>query len=60
MSEQASTQLPLETVLEAWPLSPGAHGGERSLLELGFEIEAAQPFRRIQDRIPTRSRELAV
>jgi amidase len=27
----------------------GAHGDERTLLELAFEIEAARPFRRIQD-----------
>lgn len=26
------------------------HGDERTLLELAFELEAAQPFRRIQDQ----------
>ncbi|MDF1821739.1 MAG: amidase [Alcanivoracaceae bacterium] len=26
----------------------GAHGGERTLLELAYELEAARPFRRIQ------------
>ena len=26
----------------------GAHGDEKTLLELAYELEAAQPFRRIQ------------
>lgn len=25
----------------------GRHGGERTLLEVAFELEAAQPFRRL-------------
>ncbi|MES2919555.1 MAG: amidase [Pseudomonadota bacterium] len=31
------------------------HGDERTLLELAFELEAAQPFRRIQDFAPARA-----
>jgi amidase len=38
----------------------GAHGGERSLLELSFELEQAQPFRRIQDRTSTSRNALEV
>ncbi len=48
--------LPMAQTSEGLPL--GIHfsadlGRERTLLELAFEIEAAQPFARIQDRAPT-------
>ena len=44
--------LPLGTSSEGLPIGVqfnGGHGDERTLLELAFELEAAQPFRRIQD-----------
>ena len=39
----AANDLPIGIQLSA------AHGAERTLLELAYELEAAQPFRRIQD-----------
>lgn len=44
--------LPLATTREGLPLGvhfSANHGDERTLLELAFELEADQPFRRIQD-----------
>jgi amidase len=44
--------LPLGTSANGLPIGvhlSGAHGDERTLLELGFELEEARPFRRIQD-----------
>jgi amidase len=44
--------LPLGVSTDGLPIGvhfSGAHGDERTLLEIAFEIEAARPFRRIQD-----------
>lgn len=44
--------LPLGVSDEDMPIGvhlSGRHGDERTLLELAYELEAAQPFRRIQD-----------
>ncbi|MET0286820.1 MAG: amidase [Polyangiales bacterium] len=43
--------LPMGATAEGLPVGvqlSAAHGAERTLLELGFELEAARPFRRIQ------------
>lgn len=44
--------LPMGATASGLPIAihlSGRHGDERTLLELAFELEAAQPFRRIQD-----------
>jgi amidase len=48
--------LPLGRTANGLPIGvhfSAAHGDERTLLELAFELEAAQPFARIQDRAQT-------
>ena len=43
--------LPLGSTSEGLPIGvhfSGRHGAERTLLELAYELEAAQPWRRIQ------------
>lgn len=49
--------LPLGATADGLPIGvhfSATHGAERTLLELAFELEAAQPFRRIQDQVPAR------
>lgn len=50
--------LPMGATAQGLPIAvhlSANHGDERTLLELAFELEAAQPFRRIQDVSPARA-----
>lgn len=47
--------LPMGATAEGLPIAvhfSANHGAERTLLELAFELEAARPWRRIQDSLP--------
>jgi amidase len=50
--------VPLGSTSDGLPIGvhfAGRHGGERTLLELAYELEQSRPFRRIQDAAnPTR------